>query len=94
MNADGPAPKVLLADKGFDADFIRKDMERRGCIAIIPTKRNRLVELPVDAAIYTLCNMVERRFKKLKTLVASQPATTKPSTGTSASSTSSQSACG
>jgi hypothetical protein len=26
MNAEGPAPKVLLADKGYDADFIRKDM--------------------------------------------------------------------
>lgn len=23
MDADGPAPKVLLADKGYDADFIR-----------------------------------------------------------------------
>lgn len=22
MNADGPAPQVLLADKGYDADFI------------------------------------------------------------------------
>jgi transposase len=66
MNADGPAPKVLLADKGYDADFIRKDMERRGGIAMIPTKRNRLVQLPVDTAIYALRNMVERCFNKLK----------------------------
>jgi len=66
MDADGPAPKVLLADKGYDADFIRKDMERRGGMAIIPTKRNRLIQLPVDAAIYALRNMVERCFNKLK----------------------------
>ena len=66
MNADGPAPKVLLADKGYDADFIRRDMERRGGIAMIPTKRNRLVQLPVDTAIYALRNMVERCFNKLK----------------------------
>jgi transposase len=66
MNADGPTPKVLLADKGYDADFIREDMERRGGTAIIPTKRNRLVQLPVDAAIYALRNMVERCFNKLK----------------------------
>lgn len=39
MNADGPAPRVLLADKGYDADFIREDMERRGGTAMIPTKR-------------------------------------------------------
>lgn len=66
MNADGPAPKVLLADKGYDADFIREDMERRGGVAMIPTKRSRLVQLPVDAAIYALRNMVERCFNKLK----------------------------
>ena len=66
MNADGRAPKVLLADKGYDADFIRKDMERRGGFAMIPTKRNRLVQLPVDTAIYALRNMVERCFNKLK----------------------------
>src|SRR3546814_15178481 len=66
MDADGPAPKVLLADKGYDADFIRQDMEKRGGVAMIPTKRNRLVQLPVDADIYALRNMVERCFNKLK----------------------------
>jgi transposase len=66
MDADGPAPKVLLADKGYDADFIREDMEMRGGVAMIPTKRNRLIQLPVDAAIYALRNMVERCFNKLK----------------------------
>ena len=66
MNADGPAPRVLLADRGYDADFIREDMERRGGTAMIPTKRNRKVQLPVDPAIYALRNMVERCFNKLK----------------------------
>lgn len=36
MDADGPAPKALLADKGYDADFIRHDMEKRGGVAMIP----------------------------------------------------------
>ena len=66
MDAEGPVPKVLLADKGYDADFIRADMEKRGGTAMIPTKRNRLIQLPVDAAIYALRNMVERCFNKLK----------------------------
>jgi transposase len=66
MDADGPEPKVLLADKGYDADFIREDMEKRGGVAMIPTKRNRLIQLPVDTAIYALRNMVERCFNKLK----------------------------
>ena len=66
MDAEGPAPKVLLADKGYDADFIRDDMGRRGGFAMIPTKRNRLVQLPVDGAIYALRNIIERCFNKLK----------------------------
>jgi transposase len=66
MGAGGPAPKVLLADKGYDADFIRHDIEKRGGVAMIPTKRNRLAQLPVDADIYALRNMVERCFNKLK----------------------------
>jgi transposase len=66
MNADGPALKVLLADKGYDADFIREELERCGGTAMIPTKRNRLVQLPIDAAIYALRNMVERCCNKLK----------------------------
>jgi transposase len=66
MNEDGPAPKVLLADKGYDSDFIRQDMESRGGFAMIPTKRNRLVQIPVDGHIYALRNMVERCFNKLK----------------------------
>ena len=66
MEANGPAPRVLLADKGYDADFIRQNMEKRGGVAMIPTKRNRLVHLPVDADIYALRNMVERCFNKLK----------------------------
>jgi transposase len=41
-------------------------MERRGGTAMIPTKRNRLIQLPVDAAICALRNMVERCFNKLK----------------------------
>jgi len=31
-----------------------------------PTKRSRLIQLPVDAAIYALRNRVEHRFNKLK----------------------------
>src|SRR3546814_7825008 len=41
-------------------------MEKRGGVAMSPTKRNRLVQLPVDADIYALRNMVERCFNKLK----------------------------
>ncbi len=54
MNADGPALRGLLAAKGYDANFILEETEKRDGVAIIPTKRHRLVKLPVDAAIYAL----------------------------------------
>ena len=46
MNAEGPVPKVLLADKGYDADFIREDMERRGGAAMIPTNETGASNYP------------------------------------------------
>ena len=66
MDADGPDPKVLLADKGYDADFIRADMEARGGIAVIPMKQNRKIIVEVDRHIYGLRNQIERCFNKLK----------------------------
>jgi len=64
--ADGPEPKVLIADKGYDADFIREDMEKRGGVAVIPTKRNRKIHIPVDGHVYALRNRIERCFNKMK----------------------------
>lgn len=66
MEDGGPEPKVLIADRGYDADFIREDMEERGGVAVIPTKRNRKTQIPVDGCIYALRNQVERCFNKLK----------------------------
>ena len=66
MEQEGPPAKVLLADKGYDADFIRQDMEQKGGFAMIPTKRNRKEQIPVDPAIYAMRNVIERCFNKLK----------------------------
>lgn len=41
-------------------------MEKRGGVAMIPTKRNWLIQLPVDPTIYALRNLVEPCFNKLK----------------------------
>ena len=62
----GPQPCVLLADKGYDADFIRNDLTARGVVAVIPAKRNRKVQPVIDGHIYALRNLVERCFSKLK----------------------------
>jgi transposase len=66
MAEPGPQPKVLLADKGYDADAILADLADRGVAAVIPPKRNRIVQPVIDGHLYALRNLVERCFSKLK----------------------------
>ncbi|EJW09460.1 Transposase [Rhodovulum sp. PH10] len=66
MEESAPDPKVLLADRGYDADFVRAVVEVRGGVPIIPTKKNRRVQIEIDRAIYALRNQIERCFNRLK----------------------------
>ena len=66
MAEPGPQPKVLLGDKGYDADAILADLEAKGIAAVIPPKRNRKVQPVIDGHLYAVRNMVERCFSKLK----------------------------
>ena len=66
MDEAAPEPKVLIADRGYDADAIRSDVEARGGTPVIPTKRNRRVQVAIDGAIYTLRNRIERAIGRLK----------------------------
>jgi len=66
MDDDLPQPKVLIADRGYDSDAIRDDVQARGGTPVIPARRNRSHPIPVDGFIYALRNMVERCINKLK----------------------------
>ena len=66
MEAEGPQAKVVLADRGYDSDHIRETLEEKGAAPVIPTRRNRKVQIPVDGHIYALRNRIERCFNKLK----------------------------
>lgn len=66
MDTAAPAPKVFLADRGYDADRIRTDLEARGAVPIIPGRKTRKNPILVDEYIYALRNRVERAFSKLK----------------------------
>lgn len=65
MDKDDPAPKVTIADKGYESDAIHEDLKARGAEPIISMKRNRLVQVPVDDYIYDLRTQVERCFNRL-----------------------------
>ncbi|MGX9181996.1 IS5 family transposase [Mesorhizobium sp. BHbdii] len=66
MQEEAPDPAAMLADKGYDSDAIRNDLERRGADPVISTKSNRRVQCQVDKAKYALRNRIERFFNRLK----------------------------
>jgi transposase len=59
-------PGVLLADRGYDSDGIRRDARDRGATPEIPTKRNRKVQHLVDRRLYALQSQIERLINRLK----------------------------
>ena len=58
--------RMLLADRGYDADWIRDLVRKRGAWANIPTKRNRTEALCFSPYLYRARNLVERFFNKIK----------------------------
>lgn len=61
-----PRAKHLIGDRGYDADWFRRALAERGTAACIPSKRNRKVAIPHDAALYRQRHKVEIMFGRLK----------------------------
>jgi transposase len=57
---------ALLADKAFDADHLRAELETRNAQAVIPAKRNRLIHIPHDEEAYKWRHLIENYFCKIK----------------------------
>lgn len=56
----------MLADKAYDADWIREMIWKQGAIDIIPSKSNRKSPKDFDTEIYKERNKIERFFGRLK----------------------------
>jgi transposase len=63
---DGLTADAVLADKGYDADYIVEAVGNMGAIAVIPPKSNRKIQREYDKDLYKERNIVERMFNKLK----------------------------
>jgi transposase len=61
-----PNAKALLADPGYDADWLRAALERRGITRCIPSKTNRKAPIPHNTALYRQRHKVENMVGKLK----------------------------
>ena len=61
-----PKAEALLGDRGYDADWFREALTARGILACIPSKTNRKVPIPHDAALYRHRHKIEIMFGRLK----------------------------
>lgn len=57
---------AVIADRGYDADSLLTWLAGSQTEAVIPAKKNRLIERPIDENLYKDRNKVERYFNKLK----------------------------
>ena len=58
--------KALIADKAYDSDALRTDLETRGAEAVIPPKSSRIKDIHFDHVRYARRHLVENFFCKLK----------------------------
>ena len=61
-----PGASLVVADRGYDWQYLIELVHQRGGQAHIPTQRDRKVQRSVDRDIYRKRNLVERFFCKLK----------------------------
>jgi transposase len=55
-----------LADKGYDADWLREALADRKIAACIPSKSNRKIQITRDRLPYRKGHKIENMFGKLK----------------------------
>ena len=61
-----PRSKNLIGDRGYDVDWFRHSLAERGTAACIPSKLDRKVAIPHDAALYRQRHRIEIMFGRLK----------------------------
>jgi transposase len=61
-----PELDAAVMDKAYDSDAIRQVLDDQGVEAVIPSKTNRIAEIPYDREQYKCRQKVERFFNKLK----------------------------
>jgi transposase len=62
----GFEPQVLIADKGYDADALIEALAAKNIEAVIPPKKNRLVQRKYDQHLYRERHLIECFINKIK----------------------------
>ena len=58
--------RYLLADKGYDADPLRRAVRAAGAVPVIPGRRNRKRSIRHDTERYRRRHLIENAFCRLK----------------------------
>ncbi|KTT68883.1 transposase [Sphingomonas sanguinis] len=58
--------RYLLADKGYDADRLRRSLRDAGAVPVIPGRRNRKRVIRYDKERYRGRHLIENAFCRLK----------------------------
>ena len=61
-----PSARVLLADRGYDADWFRNALIERDIQPCIPSRKCRKVPIPHDTVLYRQRHRIENAFARLK----------------------------
>ena len=64
--ADLPPDSFLVADKAYDAEWIRDLIEHCDAVPIIPDRKGAKIRHAFSKPLYRLRNRIERGFNKLK----------------------------
>ena len=63
---EGYEPQALIADKGYDSDPLIESVTAKGIAAVIPPKKNRLVQREYDRHLYRERHLIECFIGKIK----------------------------
>ena len=63
---EGYEPLALIADKGYDSDPLIESVTTLGIVAVIPPKKNRLVQREYDRHLYRERHLIECFINKIK----------------------------
>ena len=66
MANNRPRPSVLLADRGYGADWFRDALLAKGITPCIPPKKNRKMPASYDKNLYKQRHKIEIMFGRLK----------------------------
>ncbi len=61
-----PRARKLLADRGYDADWFRHALIKKGIAPCIPPKKNRKIQIQYDKELYKQRHKIENMFGRLK----------------------------